>query len=58
MTTAAIRPPGPHPRPAGVLTVRPFTRAEQADQHCQMGNLELACGVLTDWLRRPPGPAR
>ena len=33
------------------VTVRMFTRAEQADQHCQMGNLELACQVLTTWLR-------
>lgn len=31
--------------------VRTFTRAEQADRHCQMGNLELACRVVTDWLR-------
>ncbi|MEX5295577.1 alpha/beta fold hydrolase [Kocuria sp. CPCC 205268] len=44
------------------VTTRMFTRAEQADQHCQMGNLELACEVLTTWLRRaeaaaePPGP--
>ena len=41
------------------VTTRMFTRAEQADQHCQMGNLELACDVLTTWLRtydywRPP----
>jgi len=33
------------------VTTRMFTRAEHADQHCQMGNLELACGVLTTWLR-------
>ncbi|PLC11933.1 hypothetical protein AUQ48_06410 [Kocuria flava] len=33
------------------VTTRMFTRAEQADQHCQMGNLELACQVLTAWLR-------
>jgi pimeloyl-ACP methyl ester carboxylesterase len=32
------------------VTTRMFTRAEQADQHCQMGNLELACEVLTTWL--------
>lgn len=32
------------------VTTRTFTRAEQADQHCQMGNLELACQVLTAWL--------
>lgn len=40
------------------IAVRTFTRAEHADQHCQMGNLELACRVLTDWLRAPgPLPA-
>ncbi|MFI7493322.1 alpha/beta hydrolase family protein [Kocuria sp. M4R2S49] len=33
------------------VTTRMFTQAEQADQHCQMGNLELACQVLTTWLR-------
>ena len=33
------------------VTTRMFTRAEQADQHCQMGNLELACDVLTTWLQ-------
>jgi hypothetical protein len=33
------------------LTTRTFTRAEHADSHCQMGNIELACTVLTDWLR-------
>jgi hypothetical protein len=32
------------------VTVRMFTAAEHADQHCQMGNLELACGVVTNWL--------
>jgi hypothetical protein len=32
------------------VTLRTFTAAEQADQHCQMGNLELACRVVTDWL--------
>lgn len=33
------------------VTVRVFTEAEHADQHCQMGNLDLACGVLVDWLQ-------
>ena len=33
------------------LTMREFTAEEHADQHCQMGNLDLACGVLTSWLR-------
>jgi pimeloyl-ACP methyl ester carboxylesterase len=37
------------------LAVRSFTKAEAADQHCQMGNLELACTVLTSWLQ-DPGP--
>jgi pimeloyl-ACP methyl ester carboxylesterase len=32
------------------VTVRTFTAAEHADQHCQMGNLDLACRVITDWL--------
>jgi pimeloyl-ACP methyl ester carboxylesterase len=40
------------------LAVRTFTEDEHADQHCQMGNLDLATGVLTDWLTRPgPLPA-
>ena len=33
------------------VSVRTFTRAENADQHCQMGNLDLACKVLTEWLQ-------
>ena len=37
------------------IVLRTFTAAEQADQHCQMGNLDLACGELTRWLRTP-GP--
>lgn len=39
------------------VTVRNFTAAEHADQHCQMGNLELACEVLTTWLRSGELPA-
>lgn len=35
------------------VTVRTFTRKEHADQHCQMGNLDLACSVVTEWLREP-----
>jgi len=31
--------------------VRTFTAAEHADSHCQMGNLDLACRVVTTWLR-------
>jgi len=33
------------------VQVRMFTAAEQAASHCQMGNLDLACGVITTWLR-------
>ena len=33
------------------VQVRMFTAAEHADTHCQMGNLDLACGVVTTWLR-------
>lgn len=33
------------------VNVRTFTAAEHADSHCQMGNLELACRVVTTWLR-------
>jgi pimeloyl-ACP methyl ester carboxylesterase len=32
------------------VVLRAFTAAEHADQHCQMGNLDLACRVVTDWL--------
>ena len=35
------------------VTVRMFTKAEHADQHCQIGNLDLACRVLTTWLTHP-----
>jgi pimeloyl-ACP methyl ester carboxylesterase len=40
------------------VTVRTFTKAEQADQHCQMGNLDLACRVVTEWLRDIELPRR
>lgn len=40
------------------VAVRTFTKVEHADQHCQMGNLDLACRVVTSWLREPgPLPA-
>jgi pimeloyl-ACP methyl ester carboxylesterase len=39
------------------VTVRNFTAAEHADQHCQMGNLALACDVLTTWLRSNDVPS-
>ena len=32
------------------ITTRIFTEAEHADQHCQMGNLGLACAVVVAWL--------
>ena len=35
------------------VAVRMFTKSEHADQHCQMGNLDLACRVATDWLAAP-----
>ena len=33
------------------VVVRGFTAAEHADRHCQMGNLDLACQVVTGWLQ-------
>jgi pimeloyl-ACP methyl ester carboxylesterase len=38
---------------ARLVTTRVFRQEEHADQHCQMGNLDLACAVLTTWLARP-----
>ncbi len=38
------------------VAVRTFTKAEHAAQHGQMGNLDLACRVVTDWLRDPTAP--
>lgn len=32
------------------VTGRVFTRAEHAENHCQMGNLGLALMVMADWL--------
>lgn len=32
------------------LTARMFTRAEQAQNHCQVGNLGLAVDFLTNWI--------
>jgi pimeloyl-ACP methyl ester carboxylesterase len=50
---------------ASSVTLRIFTKAESADQHCQIGNVDLACRVLTTWLQnlgsapdpRPPDPS-
>jgi pimeloyl-ACP methyl ester carboxylesterase len=36
------------------ITVRTFTEDEHADSHCQMGNLDLACRVVTAWLGDDP----
>lgn len=35
---------------AASITSRIFTKAESADQHCQMGNLGLALQTMVDWL--------
>ena len=57
----AFQPPVLTRAQAGALTaarsvsVRTFTEAEHADQHCQMGNLELACRVVAEWLHDPGG---
>jgi hypothetical protein len=32
------------------LTARLFTRAEQAQNHCQVGNMGLAFRVIIDWM--------
>lgn len=38
---------------AASMTIRVFTRAEQADSHCQITNLGLATRVVADWLSTP-----
>ncbi|WP_255195087.1 alpha/beta hydrolase family protein [Halorarius litoreus] len=35
---------------AGPTTLRVFTTEEGAGEHCQVGNLRLATGVIYDWL--------
>jgi hypothetical protein len=35
------------------ITCRLFTRAEDAQAHCQVGNLPLAIAVMTAWLEMP-----
>lgn len=40
------------------VTTRVFTAAEQADMHCQMGNLGLAAGFVADWLSEKTDAAR
>jgi hypothetical protein len=32
------------------LTARLFTRAEQAQNHCQVGNMGLAFRTIIDWM--------
>jgi len=34
------------------LTARLFTRADQAQNHCQVGNIGLALEIITTWLDR------
>jgi len=34
------------------VTGRIFTREEQAQNHCQVGNMGLALKVMADWLER------
>jgi len=38
---------------ASSVTMRVFMKAENADQHCQIGNVDLACRALTRWLQNP-----
>jgi len=37
------------------VTDRVFTRADQAENHCQIGNLGLALGVMADWIEERTG---
>jgi pimeloyl-ACP methyl ester carboxylesterase len=37
------------------LTARLFTRNEQAQNHCQYGNLDLALAVIADWIHERVG---
>jgi len=34
------------------VTSRIFTKEEQAESHCQMGNLELALTVMSEWIQQ------
>jgi len=40
------------------LTARMFTRAEQAQAHCQVGNLGLAVNVIVDWIESRRGNSK
>lgn len=35
---------------AGSVTTRVFTEAEQAHNHCQIGDIDLGLTVILDWL--------
>ncbi|MGE4074277.1 MAG: hypothetical protein AB7F22_01925 [Reyranella sp.] len=54
----AFQPASPVARQAEAMvgarsvTCRVFTAAEGADQHCQIGNLPLACDVMAGWPDR------
>ena len=37
------------------MTARVFTRAESAQNHCQIGNLGLALRVILAWLEEVEG---
>jgi pimeloyl-ACP methyl ester carboxylesterase len=40
---------------AASLTDRVFTKGEQAQNHCQIGNIPLMLGVVSDWLKEKQG---
>lgn len=37
---------------ANSVTIRIFTKEEQADQHCQIGNLNLVLNEMYEWIER------
>ncbi len=37
---------------AASITERIFTKSEQADQHCQIGNLEIALEEMLNWINK------
>ncbi|MFQ5584066.1 MAG: hypothetical protein ACE5GL_06490 [Calditrichia bacterium] len=37
---------------ANSVTTRAFTKAEQAQNHCQVGNIRLSMEVMLDWLEK------
>jgi hypothetical protein len=34
------------------IAARVFTAQEQAQAHCQVGNLPLAIGTISDWVHK------